>query len=108
TRSLYSMLEENPPLREVVDFYKHKHNWSNRLIAGDSLLVMNSLLEKKGMAGKVQMVYIDPPYGIKYRSHVQPFVHQRGRQAGKDEGLTAEPEMVKAFRDSWSSVSIRT
>ncbi len=54
---------EKPPLREALDFYKHAHGWSNRLIAGDSLLVMNSLLEKEGMAGKVQMVYIDPPYG---------------------------------------------
>ncbi len=59
--SLFSRLEENPPLREAVDFCKHKHNWSNRVIAGDSLLVMNSLLEKEGMAGKVQMAYIDPP-----------------------------------------------
>ena len=64
--SLFSLLAENPPLRDAIDFYKHKHNWSNRLIAGDSLLVMNSLLEKEGMAGKVQIVYIDPPYGIKF------------------------------------------
>jgi adenine-specific DNA-methyltransferase len=72
--SLFSRLEENPPLREAVDFYKHKHNWSNRLVAGDSLLVMNSLLQKEGMAGKVQMIYVDPPYGISYRSNFQPFV----------------------------------
>src|SRR5262249_49212278 len=65
--SLFSRLDENPPIREAIEFYKHKHNWSNRLIAGDSLLVMNSLLEKEGMAGKVQMVYIDPPYGPKGR-----------------------------------------
>src|SRR5437899_3934504 len=99
--SLFSRLEENPPLREAVDFYKHKHNWSNRLIAGDSLLVMNSLLEKEGMAGKVQMVYFDPPYGIKYGSNFQPFVNKRDVKDGKDEDLTAEPEMVKAFRDTW-------
>jgi len=99
--SLFSMLEENPPLREAVDFYKHKHNWSNRLIAGDSLLVMNSLLEKEGMAGKVQAIYIDPPYGIKYGSNFQPFVNNRSVKDGKDEDLTAEPEMVKAFRDTW-------
>jgi adenine-specific DNA-methyltransferase len=99
--SLFSTTEENPPLREAVDFYKHKHNWSNRLIAGDSLLVMNSLLEKEGMAGKVQMVYIDPPYGIKYGSNFQPFVNKRDVKDGKDEDLTAEPEMVKAFRDTW-------
>lgn len=99
--SLFSRLEENPPLREAVDFYKHKHNWSNRLIAGDSLLVMNSLLEKEGMAGKVQMIYIDPPYGIKYGSNFQPFVNKRDVKDGKDEDLTAEPEMIKAFRDTW-------
>jgi len=57
--------ERKEPLREAVEFYRHKHGWSNRLIAGDSLLVMNSLLEKEGMAGKVQMIYIDPPYGIR-------------------------------------------
>jgi hypothetical protein len=61
---LFETPRENPPFREAVDFYKHEHGWSNRLIAGDSLLVMNSLLEKEGMAGKVQMVYVDPPYGI--------------------------------------------
>jgi adenine-specific DNA-methyltransferase len=62
--SLFATSKENPPIRQAIEFYKHKHNWSNRLIAGDSLLVMNSLLEKEGMAGQVQMVYIDPPYGI--------------------------------------------
>ena len=66
------------PLREAVEFYKHKEDWSNRLIAGDSLLVMNSLLEKEGMGGKVQMVYFGPPYGgIKYGSNFQPFVNKR-------------------------------
>ncbi|MER3466257.1 MAG: site-specific DNA-methyltransferase, partial [Armatimonadota bacterium] len=55
--------ERKEPLRQAIEFYQHKHGWSNRLIAGDSLLVMNSLLEKEGMAGKVQMIYIDPPYG---------------------------------------------
>jgi adenine-specific DNA-methyltransferase len=100
-QSLFSFMEENPPLREAVEFYKHKHNWSNRLIAGDSLLVMNSLLEKEGMAGKVQMVYMDPPYGIKYGSNFQPFVNKRDVKDGKDEDLTSEPEMIKAFRDTW-------
>jgi len=99
--SLFSMLEENPPLREAIDFYKHDHNWSNRLIAGDSLLVMNSLIEKEGLANQVQMVYIDPPYGIKYGSNFQPFVNKRDVKDGKDEDLTAEPEMLKAFRDTW-------
>jgi adenine-specific DNA-methyltransferase len=99
--SLFEQPEENPPLREAIEFYKHKHNWTNRLIAGDSLLVMNSLLEKEGMAGKVQMVYIDPPYGVTYKSNFQPFVNKRTVKDGKDEDLTAEPEMVKAFRDTW-------
>ena len=92
---------EKKPLREAIEFYKHKENWSNRLIAGDSLLVMNSLLEKEGMGGKVQMVYFDPPYGIKYGSNFQPFVNKRDVKDGKDEDLTAEPEMIKAFRDTW-------
>ncbi len=100
-QSLFSFMEENPPLREAVEFYKHKHNWSNRMVAGDSLLVMNSLLEKEGMAGKVQMVYMDPPYGIKYGSNFQPFVNKRDVKDGKDEDLTSEPEMIKAFRDTW-------
>ena len=70
-------VERKEPLREAIEFYKHPHGWSNRLVAGDSLLVMNSLLEKEHMAGKVQMIYIDPPYGIKYGSNFQPFVNKR-------------------------------
>jgi adenine-specific DNA-methyltransferase len=93
--------ERREPLREAIEFYKHAHGWSNRLIAGDSLLVMNSLLEKEGMAGKVQMIYIDPPYGIKYGSNFQPFVNKRDVKDGKDEDLTAEPEQIRAFRDTW-------
>lgn len=99
--SLFERREENPPLREAIDFYRHAHGWSNRLIAGDSLLVMNSLLEKEGMAGQVQMVYIDPPYGIEYKSNFQPFVNKRDVKDGKDEDLTQEPEMIRAFRDTW-------
>lgn len=99
--SLFERPEEKLPLRDAVDFYKHPHGWSNRLIAGDSLLVMNSLLEKEGVAGKVQMVYIDPPYGIKYGSNFQPFVNKRDVKDGKDEDLTQEPEMIRAFRDTW-------
>jgi adenine-specific DNA-methyltransferase len=99
--SLFESAEENPPLREAIDFYQHAHAWSNRLIAGDSLLVMNSLLEKEGMAGKVQMVYIDPPYGIRYGSNFQPFVNRRDVKDGSDEDLTQEPEMIRAFRDTW-------
>jgi adenine-specific DNA-methyltransferase len=96
-----SMFSEKKPLREAIDFYKHKEGWTNRLIAGDSLLVMNSLLEKEGMAGKVQAVYFDPPYGIKYGSNFQPYVNKREVKDGKDDDLTAEPEMLKAFRDTW-------
>jgi adenine-specific DNA-methyltransferase len=99
--SLFELSDENPPIRSAIDFYKHRHNWSNRLIAGDSLLVMNSLLEKEGMAGRVQMIYIDPPYGIRYGSNFQPFVNKRDVKDGKDEDLTQEPEMIKAFRDTW-------
>lgn len=99
--SLFAAPAENPPLREAVEFYKHRHGWSNRLIAGDSLLVMNSLLEKEGMGGQVQMIFIDPPYGIKYGSNFQPFVNKRNVTDGKDEDLNQEPEMIKAFRDTW-------
>ena len=87
--------------RESIEFYQHGVNWTNRLIAGDSLVIMNSLLEKEGMAGQVQMVYIDPPYGIKYGSNFQPFVDKRDVKDKKDEDLTQEPEMIKAFRDTW-------
>jgi adenine-specific DNA-methyltransferase len=99
--SFFNLMEENPPLREAIEFYQHKHGWSNRLIAGDSLLVMNSLIEKEGLAGQVQMIYIDPPYGIKYGSNFQPFVNKRDVKEGRDEDLTQEPEMIKAFRDTW-------
>ncbi|GEA16223.1 hypothetical protein E308F_24670 [Moorella sp. E308F] len=99
--SLFEKPENVLPLREAIDFYKHDQNWSNRLIAGDSLLVMNSLLEKEGMAGKVQMIYIDPPYGVKYSSNFQPFINKRDVKDGKDEDLTSEPEMIRAFRDTW-------
>ena len=99
--SLFEMPEENPPLRKAVEFYKHSHNWTNRLIAGDSLLVMNSLLEKEGLGGQVQMVYVDPPYGIRYGSNFQPFVNRRDVTDGKDEDLTQEPETIRAFRDTW-------
>jgi len=94
-------VERQEPLRQAIEFYQHPHGWSNRLIAGDSLLVMNSLLEKEGMAGKVQMIYIDPPYGIKYGSNFQPFVNKRDVKDGKSDDLTSEPEQIRAFRDTW-------
>ena len=99
--SLFQTPQENPPIRQAIEFYRHKHGWSNRLVAGDSLLVMNSLLEKEGLGGQVQMIYIDPPYGIKYGSNFQPFVNKRDVKDGKDEDLTAEPEQIRAFRDTW-------
>src|SRR3989344_3302363 len=98
--SLFQQPENEPPLNKAIDFYKHEQDWSNRLIAGDSLLVMNSLLNKEGMAGKVQMIYFDPPYGIKYNSNFQPFTNKRS-VSEKDEDIPAEPEMIQAFRDTW-------
>jgi len=88
------------PLSKIVDFYRYDVDWANRLILGDSLLVMNSLLVKEGMAGKVQMIYIDPPYGIKYASNFQPRIDRRDVK-DKDEDLTHEPEQIKAYRDTW-------
>ena len=99
--SLFARPAENPPLREALDFYRHAHGWTNRLVAGDSLLVMSSLLEKEGLGGKVQMVYIDPPYGIRYGSNFQPFVNKRDVKDGADDDLTQEPETIRAFRDTW-------
>ena len=86
--SLFEAPFESLPLRNAVDFYRHDKGWANRLIAGDSLQVMNSLLVKEGMAGQVQMIYIDPPYGIKYGSNFQPFVGKREVSDGKDVDLT--------------------
>jgi adenine-specific DNA-methyltransferase len=99
--SLFEQPFDHRPVRDEVSFYQHKNAWANRLIAGDSLLVMNSLLEKEGMAEQVQMVYIDPPYGIKYGSNFQPYTNQTQVIDGKDDSLSSEPEMIKAFRDTW-------
>lgn len=92
---------ESVPLRKALDFYKHDKGWANRLVAGDSLLVMNSLLKKEGMAGQVQMVYFDPPYGIAYGSNFQPFTGKLQVKDRSDRDLTQEPEMIRAFRDTW-------
>ncbi|OCC15405.1 putative DNA methylase [Dissulfuribacter thermophilus] len=100
-QELFAPAFKQEPFREAIEFYKHEKGWANRLIAGDSLLVMNSLLEKESMAGQVQMIYFDPPYGIKYGSNFQPFVNKRDVKDRKDEDLTQEPEMIKAFRDTW-------
>ena len=89
------------PIREAIEFYRHRDHWTNRLIAGDSLLVMQSLLEKDGLGGQVQMVYMDPPYGITYGSNFQPFAGRPSATDGKGEDLTREPEQIRAFRDTW-------
>lgn len=99
--SLFDDPFNEPPLHQAMDFYHHTQDWANRLIAGDSLLVMNSLLQKEGMAGKVQMIYIDPPYGIKYNSNFQPFVNKKEVRDNNDADIPAEPEMITAFRDTW-------
>jgi adenine-specific DNA-methyltransferase len=87
---------------EMIEFYKHEQNWSNRIILGDSLLVMNSLAEKEGLKGKVQMIYIDPPYGIKFGSNWQVSTRKREVKDGKAEDANREPEVVKAYRDTWA------
>jgi adenine-specific DNA-methyltransferase len=86
---------------KAVDFYRHDDNWQNRMILGDSLLVMNSLLEKEGMRGQVQMVYIDPPYGIKFGSNWQVSTRKRDVKDNKIDDLVRQPEQIKAFRDTW-------
>ena len=86
---------------QKVEFYHHEQNWSNRLILGDSLLVMTSLSEKEGLKGKVQTIYIDPPYGIKFGSNWQVSTRKRDVKDGKAEDATRQPEQVRAFRDTW-------
>ncbi len=86
---------------EKLDAYEHTGPWTNRMVLGDSLHVMNSLLEYEGMGGQVQMIYIDPPYGVKFGSNFQPFVRKRDVKHGKDDEMIREPEMVKAYRDTW-------
>lgn len=86
---------------DKLDAYEHKGPWQNRMILGDSLQIMNSLLEFEGLGGQVQMVYMDPPYGVRFGSNFQPFVRNRAVKHDDDEALTREPEMVKAYRDTW-------
>ena len=89
-------------LERVADYYTHSMGWKNRLIQGDSLLVMNSLLNREGMAGKVQCVYIDPPYGIRYGGNWQIMINKpKMAHESKDDETSHEPEMIKAFRDTW-------
>jgi adenine-specific DNA-methyltransferase len=86
---------------QKVDFYHYQQNWTNRMILGDSLLVMSSLAEKEGLKGKVQTIYFDPPYGIKFGSNWQVSTRKRDVKDGKADDATRQPEQVKAFRDTW-------
>ncbi len=93
---------------QVLRAYEYPDKWVNRMILGDSLVVMNSLVHYEGLGGQVQMIYIDPPYGVKFGSSFQPFVRRKpdGSSArdvvhNDDEDMTREPEMVQAYRDTW-------
>ena len=89
------------PLEERVEFYQHELRWTNRMILGNSLHVMTSLAEKEGLKGKVQMIYVDPPYGIKFGSNWQSSTRKRDVRDGRMEDATRQPEQVRAFRDTW-------
>ncbi len=95
----------NPLAMDELDkpgsYYRHADRWQNRLVQGDSLLTMTSLLEREGMAGQVQCIYMDPPYGIKYGSNWQMRLNDRNVKDGADDNLSGEPEVIKAFRDTW-------
>jgi adenine-specific DNA-methyltransferase len=93
--TLYSIADQ------VLKAYEYQDKWNNRMILGDSLAVMNSLLHYEGLGGQVQMIYIDPPYGVKFGSNFQPFVRKRDVKHNDDDNMTREPEMVKAYRDTW-------
>ena len=86
---------------QVLRAYEYREGWVNRLILGDSLAVMNSLLRFESLGGQVQMIYMDPPYGVKFGSNFQPFVRKRDVSHGDDADMTREPEMVQAYRDTW-------
>ena len=92
--------EQEDELERLAGYYKHSDNWQNRLIQGDSLLVMNSLLNREGMKGQVQCIYFDPPYGIKYGGNWQMKINSREVKES-DSNVTGEPEMIKAYRDTW-------
>jgi len=92
---------QHPVIDQILKAYEYKDKWVNRMILGDSLVVMNSLLQYEGMGGQVQMFYCDPPYGVKFGSNFQPFVRKRDVMHNEDESMTREPEMVKAYRDTW-------
>ena len=92
--------EEMDELEKIAGYYRHSENWRNRLILGDSLLVMNSLLNREGMKGQVQCIYFDPPYGIKYKGNWQMSINSTNVK-DNDDGLSGEPETIKAYRDTW-------
>jgi adenine-specific DNA-methyltransferase len=98
--TLFDTFDGLPEL-DLVDFYRHEANWSNRMILGDSLNVMASLAEREALRGKVQMIYIDPPYGIKFGSNWQVSARNRDVKDGKLEDASREVEQIKAFRDTW-------
>lgn len=101
TPDLFSDFNGIPKGADKTEFYQHDQNWSNRMILGDSLQVMASLAEREGLRGKVQCIYFDPPYGIKFNSNFQWSTTSRDVKDGKAEHITREPEQVKAFRDTW-------
>ena len=86
---------------QVLRAYEYRDEWVNRMVLGDSLVVMNSLLRYEGMGGQVQMIYMDPPYGVRFGSNFQPFIRKRDVVNNDDADMTREPEMVKAYRDTW-------
>jgi adenine-specific DNA-methyltransferase len=98
---LFHVFNGVPEGADRTDFYHHDQNWSNRMILGDSLQVMASLAEREGLRGKVQCIYFDPPYGIKFNSNFQWSTTSRDVKDGKADHITREPEQVKAFRDTW-------
>ena len=98
---LFSDFNGLPDEARSTEFYEHDANWTNRLILGDSLQVMASLAEREGLRGKVQCIYLDPPYGIKFNSNFQWSTTSRDVKDGKADHITREPEQVKAFRDTW-------
>ena len=100
--SLFGDFNGLPEGAERTEFYQHQGNWSNRMILGDSLRVMASLAEREGLRGKVQCIYFDPPYGIKFNSNFQWSTTSRDVKDGKQEHISREPEQVKAFRDTWN------
>jgi len=98
---LFGNALDKDEIEKVSEYYHHQDGWTNRLIQGDSHLVMASLLEREGMAGQVQTIFFDPPYGIKYGGNWQIKLNNRDVKDGSDEALTGEPEQIKAFRDTW-------